>query len=386
MASVPSLTRQTLTRLIAIAALLLVGTLQVLGRPANSAAQITEIASTSGWLPAPAATDIDLLKNGGLNGDYYWMFPNHYTAPEWGRWWIEGSHLPEYDRSRGSDPYIEGDRSQRMHSWGSTFVSGIYQVANVTPCVNYQLDGSIRSDSVTGAHPNTRIGLDPTGTQLTASQNTGGVISLPALTRWSSTGTQLFTWDHFTAQAEAFGDQLTAILYAAPEPGSSQTHFYAVYFDAFSLTAVPFPDGKLPIPSSWTPSGYIQSVQTEYITPTLSIQWTTSDPSSTQILYSVTPSVITPTATMTHTIFMPLIHQSDRLPYLDTTPRTSHQATISGLKTGDVVKFIALSRRVSGASCATETSFPYEITIGSDQLIELDSSEAAALYAGQASR
>ena len=383
----PGLATHRVIGRIAIAALLLTGALQVFGHPASSVAQTADSPATSEWLTGPAVTGEDLLANGGLNGDYYWAKPNHYIAPEWGRWWFDGSVLPEYDRSRGSEPYMEGDRSQRMHKWGSDFVSGIYQVANVTQCTDYRLETWIRSDSNKGQTPNTRIGLDPTGTQLTGSPYSGAVTSLPPLTRWSSMGTQHFTWDRFTTEAEAYGDKMTAILYAAPQLGPDHNDYYAIYFDAASLTEVAFADGKLPAPALWTPSGYVQIVDTpEFITPTLTIQWSTSDPSSTQILYSVTPSVITPTATMTHTVFLPIIHQADRLPYLDTYPTTNHQATISGLKVGDVVKFIALSRRVSGTSCATETSFPYEITIGSDQLIQLDPSEGAVLYAGQANR
>ncbi|MCJ7738005.1 MAG: hypothetical protein MUQ10_11965, partial [Anaerolineae bacterium] len=287
MENIRSLRKRTATRLIAIAALLLTGATQVFGQPTDGAAQATDVPATGEWLPGPAVTDVDLLRNGGLNGDYYPSYPNHYTAPEWGRWWIDGSVLPEYDRSRGSEPYIEGDRSQRMHKWGSTFVSGIYQVATVTPCTNHQLDGWIRSDSVTGAHPNTRIGLDPTGTQLTKAPTSGAVTSLPALTNWSATGTQLFTWEQFTAQAEAYGDKMTAILYAAPQPGSSQTHYYAMYFDAVSLTEIPFPDGRLPAPSSWAPTSFISNLTTNYASGTMTVEWDTASEASTQVWYSI---------------------------------------------------------------------------------------------------
>ena len=378
MESIPSLRRRTVTRLIAIAALLLTGATQVFGQPTNGAAQTADIPATNEWLPGPAVTDEDLLANGGLNGDYYWAYPNHYTAPEWGRWWIDGSPLPEYDRSRDST-FIEGDRSQRMHTW-YTFVSGIYQVATVMPCTNYQLDGWTRSHSVAGAHPNTRIGLDPTGTQLTKSQSSGAVTGLPALTRWSATGTQLSTWEQFTVQAEAFGGQITAIVYAAPQPGSDQTHYYDIYFDALSLTEIAFPDDRLPAPSSWTPTGFISNLTTDYAGGTLTVEWDTTSEASTQVWYSIeNPSEpVTPTTSYTYTTYLPII-SSFRPPTaymttLDTTPVLHHQAVITGLESSQYVTFVALSRRPISTSCTTETSELTKVAVGSGQMTTLDSS------------
>jgi len=385
MERIPSLAKHRVTRLIAIAALLLTGALQVFGQPASGVAQTADSPATSEWLPGPPVTGEDLLRNGGLNGNYYPAYPNHYIAPEWGRWWIDGSFLPEYDRSRGSDPYIEGDRSQRMHSWGSTFVSGIYQVATVTPCTDYQLDGWIRSDSVTGAHPNTQIGLDPTGTQLTKSQNSGAVASLPALTSWSSMGTQLFTWEHFTAQAEAFGGQLTAILYAAPQPGSSQTHYYAIHLDALSLTETAFPDDRLPTPSSWAPTGFISNLTTDYAGGSMTIEWDTASEASTQVWYSIeNPSEpVTSTTPYTYTAYLPLISNfrppTAHMTTLDTTPVLHHQAVITGLESSQYVTFVALSRRPTGTSCITEPSELVKVAVGSGQMTTLDSSRVREL-------
>jgi len=381
----PGLATHRVIGRIAIAALLLTGALQVFGHPASSVAQTADSPATSEWLPGPAVTGEDLLANGGLNGDYYWAKPNHYTAPEWGRWWIDGSVLPEFDRTRNAEPYIEGDRAQRMHKWGSTFVAGIYQVATVTPCTNYQLDGHIRSDSVTGAHPNTRIGLDPTGTQLTKSQNSGAVASLPALTSWSSTGTQLFTWEHFTAQAEAFGDQLTAILYAAPQPGSSQTHYYAIYFDDMSLTEIAFADDRLPAPSSWAPTGFISNLTTNYVSGTMTVEWDTASEASTQVWYSIesTSEPVTSTTPYTYTAYLPLISNfrppTAYMTTLDTTRVLHHQAVITGLESSQYVTLVALSRRPTGTSCTTEASELVKVAVGSGQMTTLDSSRVREL-------
>ena len=381
----PSLAKHRATRLIATATLLLTGATQVFGQPASGAAQIADSSATSEWLPGPPVAGVDLLVNGGLNGDYYPAKPNHYVAPAWGRWWIDGSFLPEYDRSRGSNPYIEGDRSQRMHSWGDGFVSGIYQVAAVTQCTNYQLDGWIRSESVAATQPNTRIGLDPTGTQLTKAPTSGAVTSLPALTIWSPTGTQLFTWDHFTTQAEALGDKVTAILYAAPQPGSSQTPYYAIYLDAISLTTIPFPDGKLPAPSSWAPTSFISNLTTNYVSGTVTIAWDTASEASTQVWYSIEnlSEPVTSTTTYTYSTYLPVISNfrppTAYMTTLDTTPALHHQAVITGLESSQYVIFVALSRQPTGTSCTTETSELMRVAVGSGQMTTLDSSRVREL-------
>ena len=382
----PGLATHRVIGRLAIAALLLTGALQVFGHPASSVAQIADSSATSEWLPGPPVTGEDLLENGGLNGDYYKAYPNHHTAPEWGRWWIDGSFLPEYDRSRGSEPYIEGDRSQRLHSWGDEWVSGIYQVATVAPCTIYQLDGWIRSDSVTGVLPNTRVGLDPTGTQLTKSQDSGAISGFPVLTQWSSIGTQLFTWDHFTTQAEAFGDQVTAVVYAAPQPGSShQTPYYAMYFDALSLTEIAFPDDRLPAPSSWTPTGLITNLTTNYAGGALTIEWDTTSEASTQVWYSIEdPSEpVTSTTSYTYTTYLPIISNfrppTAYITTLDTTPALHHQAVITGLESSQYVTLVALSRRPTGTSCTTEASELVKVAVGSGQMTTLDSSRVREL-------
>ena len=340
------------------------------------------LATDTEWLVGPtSATGSDMLTNGGLNGDYYWSSPNHYTAPDWRRWWLPGYALPEYDRSRGGDPYIEGDRSQRLH-WRSEWVAGIYQVADVIPCTTYELSGWVNSHAGGADEPNARIGIDPTGTEMTSSPSSGQVNSLPPLTDWSAYGTQTFAWEEMTTQTEALGPQVTAIVYSAPKRTGTLDYWYSIYFDAISLTEVPWPDGKLPAPAFWTPTGIVHSVQTSFITPTLTVTWTTSVPASTQILYEVDAAIITPTASMTYTTYLPLI-ANHRAPYLDPTPRTTHVTSIRGLKTGDVVRFLALSRKPDVAACTTEVSLPYEIAIGDGALVPLDPNTVSPLlYAG----
>ena len=374
-----------------------------------------------------AATALQIESVGGnrlINGDFdqlpfYWRPTNHYVAGMWFEWWVDGTTIAEYIDGGGKYhnecyPMPAGgkcrndDTGEYNSSQGyilykvDHFKAGIYQpVENLERCTLYRFEMYNRNDT---DRYGAQVAIEPGGWVITRLSTTNlkncppdgqSVCPYPRIDAehdfpdtiiWSEPSYhEAYTWAPLSVTAEAIADKISVWTYAAPDDSSVSQ---STYWDYGSLVQMPFPDGKLPAPSLWTPSGYVQIIDApEFITPTLTIEWTTSDPSSTQIFYSITPSVITPTDSMTHTVFMPMIHQPDRQPYLDTTPTTSHQATITGLKVGDVVKFIALSRRVLGTSCATETSLPYGITIGSGQLVVLDnpSAEAAALYAGQGS-
>lgn len=293
----------------------------------------------------PQATTNDLLVNGSMEGDYHWHPPNHYIAPGWERWWIHGTIMPEFEFSRGSHTYYyDGNRAQVYFKWGDYYTAGIYQVVSgLTPCTPYELKMWGRSHSLDGALPHAKIGLDPQGTDLTPD---GAVKSgLPPYTAWSGEQTNLFVWEQLSVQAEPWGNSLTAILYAAPRPGSSAVHYFDTYWDAGSLTQTTYPNGKLPQPASWTPTGFIYNITA---TPSLNqmiITWNTSQPAPTQVWYNIIPAAQTA--------------QNQAYAYatpLDLTPVTSHRAVIDGLHTGDTVQFVALSRRLNNNQCVTEAS------------------------------
>jgi hypothetical protein len=371
---------RTLTRAIVIACLLLLGSVLVFRPATYGMARDDDSTGLDGPTASSMNVEQNLLRNGGLNGNYYWVSPNHYVAPEWRRWWIDGSVLPEYDRSRGSEPFIEGDRSQRWHKWASRYVAGIYQVADqLTPCTLYQLGAWVRTDSIEGTLPHTRVGLDPTGVELTRAPTSGAIQGFAAATVWSPEQIQLFTWEQLAVTAEATRDTITAILYSAPEPRSTQTPFYAHYWDDARLIAVPFPGNRLPDPDSPIPSGFITNLRTNFQDGRLTVEWDTLGPASTQLLYSVEYAVITSTDTLSNVVYLPVISAQETLPLLDTTPRLSHQVTLTGLKLGDTVEFVALSRRPDGVVCRTETSAQVRVTIGSTLMQALGVSQDPGL-------
>ncbi|MGC9351654.1 MAG: hypothetical protein ACP5D3_06665, partial [Sulfurovum sp.] len=96
-------------------------------------------------------------------------------AVQWRRWWIDGSNLPEYTYSSGTRyPHYEGDRAQAWHILGKTYTAGIYQVAqDSTPCTLYKASAWVYNDSLPDAIPHARLGLDPQGTELTESPDSG---------------------------------------------------------------------------------------------------------------------------------------------------------------------------------------------------------------------
>lgn len=380
-----SISRRRLVQLCLV--LTLFGIILSLASKADTGAAQSEVNPPFGAMKtSTTSADDSILLNGGLNGAYYWNYPNHYTAPDWRRWWIDGTILPEFDRTRGSESYIEGDRAQRYHKWGAVYKAGIYQVVNVTPCVAYELTAWTRNDASGNPLPHAKVGIDPTGTELTSSKNSGAIKhGFPPLTVWSQEQTRLGTWEPLSVTAEALTDQVTAILHAAPDQSSNANPFYSTLWDDASLVERPYEDGKLPQPSSWTPTGYIQGLTTDFITPTLSISWTTQSPASTQVLYAVESAPISITQPLTYTVYFPIVNQAERRPFLSTVPTESHHVTISGLKTGDIVKFIVLSRRPNTDACTTETSGAMQIEIGDANPVALPASEAASIYEGTSS-
>ena len=340
------------------------------GRSPLSPAQ----AGAEGWLPAPPIETQSFTSNLLVNGSFddpaypfYWRYPNHFVAGGWIRWWIHLTVLPEYDDVRPWRPYsYDGEHAQAYFKWGIPYTAGIYQVVNgLTPCVPYRLTMWARNHSLEGALPHARIGLDPQGTQLTPSDDDCAVKNgLPPLTVWSREQTALFTWEELAVEAEPLGNRLTAILCAAPRPSSNVTHYYDTFWDAGRLVQLSFPDGRLPEPPSWAPSGFIQNLQATILLDTLLVTWDTPQPASTQVWYQVTGP--RPPRSLSETAQEPASTVQEVYPLtttLDTMPVTHHRALIEGLTVSDTVSLVALSRRPTDVACVTEVSEPRQVVI-----------------------
>ncbi|HNT78585.1 MAG TPA: hypothetical protein PKH77_26545 [Anaerolineae bacterium] len=321
--------------------------------------------------PNIASAPGDLLANGDMddpNHRFYWRPTNHYVAGMWYEWWI-GDVIPEFldggvpyhnicypvppDGKCYNKPYYNLSQGYILYNM-NRYTAGVYQIVNdLTPCTLYSLTAY---NSNEGAGYTSKVGLEPTGWSLpipswanppdncppTGSSKCpdpriDSEASFPTTMVWSDVS-YLKEWHALNVTAEAVNPTMTAWLYAAVPAGQiSQSS----YWDYASLVKTPFPDNRLPAPNSWEPSGFIQNLTTQWLLDKVKITWTTPEPASTQVWYTINPEANATTyAAMTPA---------------DTTPTTYHEVIIEGLTaSGDVLSFAALSRRPQSTACTTE--------------------------------
>ncbi len=298
-----------------------------------------------------AASDGNLLANPSFEeGDFPWYPPNHYVAPGWSRWWTDGTPFGEYTDANGRNTY-DGIRMQVYHSLYD-YEMGIFQVVDsLTPCRPYEFSMHTRSQVGRDSLPHSRIGLDPEGTKLTDDGPVEG--GPPSKTAWSREQTAIDTWEQLSVRAEPLGERMTAILYAAPRPNLP----YTTIWDTGSLIPVTYDNGLLPAPTSV--SGFINNISVITGTEQVTITWQTTEvASASQVWYNVTPlSPMTPTTTMTHTTYFPMISKNSK-PYpfatdINFVPATEHHVLIDNLNPGEQVEFIILTRRLNEGNCET---------------------------------
>ena len=179
--------------------------------------------------PWPAsAQEENLLGNGNMEDGFYKMYPNHYVANSWERWWIHETNLPEFADTRQTDPnrpHYEGKRAQAYFVWGDSYTAGIFQMIDgLTPCTPHRLTTWARNHSLDSVLPHARIGLDP---QMIQPTSDGAVKDgLSEHTVWSEEQTELFSWEELSVQAEPAGSGLTVILYASPDEPDDRHYYY----------------------------------------------------------------------------------------------------------------------------------------------------------------
>jgi hypothetical protein len=381
--------------------------LSVMARLSDALAQpYAESPDSAGGATVSSASTANLLVNGDMDQlGFYWRPTNHFVATPWFEWWADHTAIPEY--INGGHPHHNEcyppppsgmchdsgtgvyNNSQGYIRWGAPFDAGMYQpVAGTVPCTLYTFEMYNRNDG-DDYHP--QIGIDPTGwiiTRLGSSLPNNcppdglspcpnpHIESLPSTIVWSEEATHpRFTWGPLQLTVEALKDTISVWTRTRPESAGPLSS----YWDYGSLTYTPFPGNLLPEPDSLNPSGYISNIAHTFNGQDLILTWTTSTPASTQVLYTVDTST-TVTVPLTYTLYLPFIHQADYQPDFDPTPVQQHSYVIRGLSEGDVVKFLALSRHATSDRCVTETSAALQVTVGSDELVVLDSAEARAIW------
>ncbi len=327
-----------------------------------------------------AAAPGNLLVNGSMEElPFYWMYPNHHVAGGWGRWWIHGTTLPEYDDVRTSRPSYEGDHAQVYFKWfgyGQQYHAGIYQMVNeVVPCVPYRFTMWARNHTLEMVKPRARIGLDPLGTQLTSGPEEGAILALPPTTVWSREQVNLFEWEQLSVDVEPVRDRLAAITFAHPElpaTGGPASYYADTYWDAGRVERVDFPGGRFPDPATTESVDFISEIAIRPRLDSLAIEWLLDAPAPAQVWYRVVPKPAgdpPETIFIAHQIYLPLVSQSvSPLAYSQATPISSsagryHQVVISGLQDGDTVEGVVVMRRPIDGVCTTEISVPFSVRI-----------------------
>jgi hypothetical protein len=392
---------------IAVVLILLTVTGQLPGTRAEPAPEPPERVYT-GLLDQSATGN--LLLNGDMDQlPFYWRPHKDFVAGRWYQWWSDRFNLPEYidggipNHNQCYPTPADGlchnpvtgqyNSSQGYIRWGAAYDAGIYQpVAGTTPCLRYTFEIYNRNDA---ANYHTRIGIDPTGWIITALGSSGPhncppdgnsqcpdpyIAAFPPTIIWSpAVNHPAYQWGPLSFTVEAVAHTISVWTRATPDGGNVS---YSTYWDNGSVIYTPFPGNLLPQPASPAPSGYIQPAAS-FNNGLLTLTWNTADPASTQVLYEVTRAPITGTVPLTNSTFLPLIRKTiERVPFLNPTPVLQHSFSIPGLQVGDVVDYVALSRRVLGNGCVTETSGPMRVTIAPEGIVTLalDPAESQRLW------
>ncbi len=366
-------------------------------KPANEAkAMAPEPPEPSLSAQTTAATN--LLVNGNMddpNLPFYWRPTNHFVAGMWYEWFwtvaipefIDGgikTHNQCYPVPPPGKICVDDmhNSSQGYIRWGAPYIGGIYQPVSVAPCALYQFEAYDRNDDV-NYHP--MVGIDPTGQVLppyippdgddlplncpptghSKCPNPGieSLSELPPHTVWSAeTNPPKFTWVPISVTAEALSTTISVWTFTAPENTGSPSR--STFWDYASLVQVPrqtlSPDGRIP-----APDGRISGLTVTPLTTTARIQWTTSQPAFSQVLYRVQPTntPYTGTATLPPRIYLPIVARggSNVSEYTfktipTTNAATNQSVTLTGLEASKTYEYVAISRWFNGSACVSSAS------------------------------
>lgn len=169
---------------------------------------------------APAAQATNLLQNPGFEGS----FGNAGGAQNWDRWHRETPrtddeclvayhYAPNWSRE-SNPPFVHsGSNSQAIGNTWDTWSGGVYQTVPASPGTLYRFtfhgrargsNKQVPEPSETGLLVNMRAGIDPNGSGNWADSD---VV-------WGGAGSPHDTWQTFTVEAVATGNQITVFTFA----------------------------------------------------------------------------------------------------------------------------------------------------------------------------
>ena len=343
----------------------------------------------------------NLLPNPNFDeAGFYFRFPNSLVAPQWFRWYVSNATHPIPEHIDGGTPHHNAcypeplpgglcvdmtpkNRSQGYIKYGGPYIAGVLQPLQVTPCLDYQFAGYVRTDAP-GYRP--KVGIEPTGWWLPPKSNPNpnwdydcppdgqtlcpkesfaNESDMPASIVWSppyayDPPTPPIYWrGPISVTTEALSTTITVWTYSAPSEEGSQS----TYWDVMSLYQVPrqtplAPNGLVLVPD--------MSLNPTVITgATTQIQWTTDQPAFSQVYYRLhTSSPISPTALLPNVMYFPVtvnggyVNVNDFTYITNPTPEmtTNHSATLSALQSGATYDYMVAVRSFNGSTCATTGS------------------------------
>ena len=274
---------------------------------------------------------------------------------DWRLWFQNGTDIVEVDpeqiyRHSGSEavqirPYGTGNQ-----------VAGLYQIIyNTTPCLTYRFQMYAQSRPEGGDDYLTalQVGINPGGWYPTlpdfpAVKNFGNTI-------WG-TFSSAYKWYYglLSVTAEVTNTRATVWTYGDAKGGRS----HRILWDTGSFQEVT--PGLIPDPNN-PPSATIGSVTVITSATSATVTWSTTAAALGQVYYhqvSCPSSPVSPTISMSHTIYLPLVSRSVgwSTTALNKMLLTSHSETISGLQAGCTYEYIVASRGLSGGQCVTWVS------------------------------
>jgi hypothetical protein len=316
---------------------------------------------------APAAiaesTSGNLLPNGNMDQlGFYWRYPNHWIAGGWFEWFSVVLRIPELNDGYERGFYHSYPSSQRLQLWGAGYAGGLMQSVTVAPCSYYRFQAYGQSRPGSDDPPpvnvasHMKVGIEPygwmSGRSIADYDPALEPSEFPATVVWSSEATHDFSFAPYAVTAEARANIITVILFSNPEVDPDGGVLWNdTIWDTASLVQAQPPSGLLVSPGTLRPpDGEISGVTSTPVFNAATLQWQTSAPAFSQVLYHYVapaspgtslPPIVTSTEQFEHRTNVVL------------TALKSHSIKLRDLSPASVYDVALLSRRWTGSRCQT---------------------------------
>jgi hypothetical protein len=350
-------------------------------------------AALTNWIGHDAVAAEPSLHNPTFDNGYWYEFHNRYQGSypagvwvpagtnmsdlvqDWRIWFLDGTDVVDCDPD--SNYVHSGNKSVKIRSftWSPVErqVAGLYQVIpDTTPCLTYQfqMHGRSRQKEPDDSLKALRVGIERNGWHPDSANDPAVHGSWPSTTVWGTSHKYTSGYGPLVVTAEALNTQITVLTYADADGGNS----HKIHWDTGSFQEVT-PSDLVPDPDNPTvnTSGISSGPTVVVGSTSATVNWETWVESSSQVYYrfiSGPSTPISPTGTLSHTVYFPFISKSPG-PWLstplDTTPTGFHSVFISNLPPGSTYEYFVASRGPSGGECVTWISNKSQFTTSATQ-------------------